>query len=134
MRLRRNARFISEINMTPVIDIVFQLLTFFMLTSTFIKSSAINVDLPTSKTSDAQPVREVTVVLFKDGRITVNNQPVAKTSLSSLISQYAKENSELVVTVQGDKRVDYGMLIEVMDAVRQAGVKRLSLATIYKEE
>jgi biopolymer transport protein ExbD len=120
--------------MTPVIDIVFQLLTFFMLTSTFIKSSAINVDLPTSKTSDAQPVREVTVVLFKDGRITVNNQPVAKTSLTSLISQYAKENSDLVVTVQGDKRVDYGMLIEVMDAVRQAGVKRLSLATIYKEE
>jgi biopolymer transport protein ExbD len=50
------------------------------------------------------------------------------------VAQYAKEDSELVVTVQGDKRVDYGLLIEVMDAVRQAGVKRLSLATIYKEE
>ncbi|MFN4216582.1 MAG: ExbD/TolR family protein [Brevinematales bacterium] len=134
MRFRRNSRLISEINMTPVIDIVFQLLTFFMLTSTFIKSSAINVDLPTSKTSDAQPVREVTVVLYRDGKITVNNQPVQKENLRSFVAQYAKEDSELVVTVQGDKRVDYGLLIEVMDAVRQAGVKRLSLATIYKEE
>ncbi|NPV38259.1 MAG: biopolymer transporter ExbD [Brevinematales bacterium] len=134
MRFRRNSRLISEINMTPVIDIVFQLLTFFMLTSTFIKSSAINVDLPASKTSDAQPVREVTVVLYRDGKITVNNQPVQKENLRSFVAQYAKEDSELVVTVQGDKRVDYGLLIEVMDAVRQAGVKRLSLATIYKEE
>lgn len=134
MRFRRNNRLISEINMTPVIDIVFQLLTFFMLTSTFIKSSAINVDLPVSKTSDAQPVREVTVVLYRDGRITVNNQPIQKANLRNLIVQYAKEDSELVVTVQGDKRVDYGLLIEVMDAIRQAGVKRLSLATIYKEE
>ncbi len=134
MRFRRNAKFISEINMTPVIDIVFQLLTFFMLTSTFIKSSAINVDLPTSKTSDAQPVREVVVVLYKDGRITVNNQPVQKNAITSFISKYAQQDSELVVTVQGDKRLDYGLLIEVMDAVRQAGVKRLSLATIYKED
>ncbi len=134
MRFRRNSRLISDINMTPVIDIVFQLLTFFMLTSTFIKSSAINVDLPASKTSDAQPVREVTVVLYRDGKITVNNQPVQKENLRSFVAQYAKEDSELVVTVQGDKRVDYGLLIEVMDAVRQAGVKRLSLATIYKEE
>ncbi|MCX7883005.1 MAG: biopolymer transporter ExbD [Brevinematales bacterium] len=134
MRFRRNSRLISEINMTPVIDIVFQLLTFFMLTSTFIKSSAINVDLPTSKTSDAQPVREVTVVLYRDGKITVNNQPIQKEGLRTFIAQYVKEDSELVVTVQGDKRVDYGLLIEVMDAVRQAGVKRLSLATIYKEE
>jgi len=134
MRFRRNSRLISEINMTPVIDIVFQLLTFFMLTSTFIKSSAINVDLPTSKTSDAQPVREVTVVLTREGKITVNNQPVTRENLTSFIAQYAKQDSELVVTVQGDKRVDYGLLIEVMDAVRQAGVKRLSLATIYKEE
>ncbi|URA10700.1 ExbD/TolR family protein [Thermospira aquatica] len=134
MRFRRNAKFISEINMTPVIDIVFQLLTFFMLTSTFIKSSAINVDLPSSKTSDAQPVREVVVVLYKDGRITVNNQPVQKNAITSFISKYAQQDSELVVTVQGDKRVDYGLLIEVMDAVRQAGVKRLSLATIYKED
>jgi biopolymer transport protein ExbD len=134
MNLRKNKKNPSPlIDMTPIIDVVFQLLIFFMLTSTFIKASAINVDLPKSKTSDVQPVREAVITIYKNGNITFNDKPVTLEEISAILKKIQQNNEDAVVVIQSDKSVSYGLVIQVMDIVRIAGVKKLSLATIQSD-
>ena len=133
MKFKRPSRINSGIDMTPIIDVVFQLLAFFMITSTYIKTSAINVDLPKSKTSDVQPIREAVITLYKNGGITINEQPISLLDLGVKIKELYIKDKDIVVTIRGDKGVSYGTMIETMDIVRLAGVKRLSLATIAKD-
>ncbi len=120
--------------MTPVIDVVFQLLTFFMITSTFIKTSAINVDLPSSRTSTAQPVREAVITLYKNGSITLNDTTITIDNIGMKVRELYIQDNELVVTIRGDKDIPYGTMMEIIDTVNMAGVKRMNLATQLKEE
>lgn len=133
MKLKKATKLNAGIDMTPIIDVVFQLLTFFMLTSTYIKTAAINVDLPNSKTSDIQPVREAVITLYRSGDITLNDKVIAIDELGIKIKELYIKDNNLVVTIRGDKGVSYGKMIETMDIVRLAGVKRMSLATTLKE-
>lgn len=134
MKIKRISRLSSGIDMTPIIDVVFQLLTFFMLTSTFIKTSAINVDLPNSRTSDVQPVREAVVTLYRSGQMTLNDDQVTVDNLGVKLKEFYIKDNDLVVTIRGDKGVPYGKLIEAMDIVRLSGIKRMSLATTSMAE
>lgn len=134
MKLRRKTiKPLTHLDMTPTIDVMLTLLVFFMLTSTFIKTAAINVDLPSSSTTDLQPVREAVVTLYRNGEMTLNDQPVAVSDLGIRVKELYVQDKDLVVTIRGDKGVPYGQLIESMDIVRLTGVKRLSLATTVKE-
>lgn len=133
MTLKRTAKVKAGLDMTPLIDIVFLLLSFFMITSTVIKTSAINVDLPGAQTSDPQPMREAVVTLYRNGAITINDEPTQLDNLGKEIKELYIKNKNLVVTIRGDKGVAYGRLIETMDIVRLVGVKRMSLATKLKE-
>ncbi|MGC8765324.1 MAG: ExbD/TolR family protein [Brevinematia bacterium] len=134
MNLRRFGRkYASSIDMTPIIDVVFQLLIFFMLTSTFIKAAAINVELPKSKTSELQPVRQAVITIYKNGNITLNDNLISLDSLGKLIKEEYVKNKDLVVIIQSDKNVPYGLVINVMDIVRLTGVKKLSLSTMLSE-
>lgn len=133
MKFRKKNSLFTGINMTPVIDIVFQLLTFFMITSSVIKTSAINVDLPSAQTSDPQPNRQAVITLFKNGVVMVNEQEIPFNKLGIKIRELFTNDMNLVVTIQGDKDVPYDIIIQTMDIVRIAGVKRMSLATTLKE-
>ncbi len=133
MKIKHVLKQEASINMTPMIDVVFLLLTFFMLTSTYIKTSAINVDLPSSQTSDVQPVREVVITLYKSGDITLNEKTIKIDAVGKAVRALYNENQDIVVTIRGDQGVAYGQLIEMMDTVRLAGVKRMSLATRLKK-
>ncbi len=126
-------RYTSLIDMTPIIDVVFQLLIFFMLTSTFIKAAAINIELPKSKTADVQPVRQVVITIYKNGNIALNDNLISLDSLGRLVKEEYIKNKDLVVTIQSDKNVAYGLVIQVMDIVRIAGVKKMSLSTMLLE-
>jgi biopolymer transport protein ExbD len=134
MKIKRLSQVKASLDMTPLIDVVFQLLAFFMITSTFIKTSAINVDLPTAQTSDAQPIREAVVTLYRNNAITLNDEPIEISELGIRVKELYIRNNDLVVTIRGDRGVNYGKLIETMDVIRLSGVKRMSLATRLKEE
>ena len=133
MKLPRASKIDATINMAPLIDVVFLLLSFFMITSTYIKTSAINVDLPKAATSDAQANREAVVTLYKSGTITLNDKTIGIEQLGKAIKDLDIKNKQLVVTIRGDQGIAYGKLIEIMDIVRLTGIKRMSLATTHKE-
>ena len=122
MKIKRESGVKTAIDMTPMIDVVFQLLTFFMITSTVIKTSAINVDLPSASTSDAAPNRVAVITLYKDGSVKLNDLSIDFNDLGIQIATLKTNSSELVVTIQGDKSVPYDRIIQTMDIVRFSGV------------
>ncbi|MGL4677542.1 MAG: ExbD/TolR family protein [Brevinema sp.] len=122
----------TDINMAPMIDIVFQLLTFFMITSTFIQTASLSVSLPESKTSDTIQNQQSTITLYKDGMVSWNDQTISPQDLSSKMSELYQEDPESVLVIQGDEGISYGALIKIMDQARNTGLTKLSLATILK--
>jgi len=123
----------ADISMTPMIDIVFQLLTFFMITSTYIQTSSLNVDLPKATASDTSIIQENIVTIYKNGSLEWNSSKISKSDLSIKLQDMKKKNPNTSIVIQGDEGINYGLLIEIMDQARLVGIDKLSLATILKK-
>lgn len=131
-KYKKSTKLSADINMAPMIDIVFQLLTFFMITSTFIQTASLNVNLPTSRTSDSIPDQQNTVTLYQNGTMEWNEQNITEKELNQKLQELHQKNPDATVVIQGDEGIPYGTLIKIMDQARSAGLKRLSLATILQ--
>jgi len=127
----------QQINITPLIDVVFQLLIFFMLASSLIKPNMIELDLPESTTGVKNQEPDVIAVTYRlrDGvpEITVNITPVSDLEGLRLAMQDLRQPGDETrprVDIQIDRTVPYQDVISVMDAVRDAGFPRFSLQTL----
>lgn len=130
-RFRRNTIRVG-IEPTPLIDVMFLLTIFFMLTSTIIKTSSINVNLPKSITSDSQPRTQIIVTITKDNKLFLNDYPISLQDLSSAIKRITVRDPNVPVIIRGDKDIPYQMVIEVMDRVRIGGAVEVSLSVEQK--
>lgn len=118
-----------EINMAPLIDMVFILLIFFLVTTSFVKEAGVEVERPTAAT--ARPKRgNVMVAVTAEGRIFIERREVDMRSIRPLMERYLAENPEVAVVVVADRRTPTGLLIQVLDQCRLAGVKDVSIAAM----
>lgn len=118
----------SEINVTPLVDVMLVLLIVFMVTAPLLMQ-AVPVELP--KTAQATPVtaaRTLTLSINKQGEIFLDRSPVAMESLETRLGQ-THAPGEINLLVQADAKVDFGRVAEVMAAVQRAGISRLSVVT-----
>lgn len=115
--------------LTPLIDIVFMLLIFFMLTANFIAESAIDIDLPDSEATKPQAQEEIAVYIDGQGEIYVGRQPVKLNALQKRLQELLPGNSDSVVMIRADQSADLQTVVNVMDISRAAGAGRMSLAT-----
>ena len=116
---------ISEINVTPMVDVMLVLLVIFILTAPLLASS-IKLDLP--KTDAAKPGATpafVTLVVDKTGQVFFNEKPVAADALRASLSQTAAQNPDTEVQLRADETVPYGKVVEVMGAAQKAGLNRI---------
>lgn len=114
------------LDMTPMIDIVFQLLIFFMLSSSFLNPS-LNLTLPKAVQHDKQEPEKVIVSADKTGNIYVNTQKVPKEQLKAqLESRFAKDLKK-AVHLRGDGEMPYKFFVEIMDIARQAGAQQINI-------
>jgi biopolymer transport protein ExbD len=125
---------ISEINITPLTDVMLVLLIIFMVTATFFVSEpAMQVELPPAVTSELVPKEdgEITVIVKQDGTMTVNEKLTSKRELTNDLLEAARNTdaSKKVVVVRGDREAAYGRVIWIMDAARLVGLRNVSLAT-----
>lgn len=125
---------ISEINITPLTDVMLVLLVIFMVTATFFVSEpAMQVELPPAVTSELVPKEEgeITVIVRENGAMTVNDQPTTEGDLTHALLEAARATSaqRKVVVVRGDRQAAYGRVIWIMDAARLVGLRNVSLAT-----
>lgn len=113
--------------MAPLINVVFLLLIFFMLTSSFILQPGVRVNLPRAVTSEVLMKDTLVVTVTKDDKVYVNERLATRDELVSRIKVAAREGRALLI--KADKKVDLGKVIEIWDICRQSDVKQISVAT-----
>ena len=118
-------------NLTPLIDIVFLLLVFFMLTSHFVRDEVLNIDLPEADSGEAlDEPQQIEVIITEAGEYSINSQIVTLEALENILLDEIKEQKEKVVRIRGDKDVDLGIAIGAFDAARKAGASGVDIVTI----
>ncbi|MCD6423698.1 MAG: biopolymer transporter ExbD [Elusimicrobia bacterium] len=114
---------------TPLADIVFLLLIFFMLSSTFIVSPGIKLKLPKAVSSEIELGRTVIIEMPLGGGIFVNNAKVDFNELPQILDLTLSKAKEKVVIIKADKKIQHGFVVKVMDMAKIAGAQRIIIAT-----
>jgi biopolymer transport protein ExbD len=119
------------LNLTPLIDIVFLLLVFFMLTAHFVEDQALIVDLPDADNSPAAAEHEeiVTVIISAQGEILINNQQVSDDELVQSLRNALDKSEDRMMRIRGDNEANLGVAVKVLDAAEAAGAKAVDILT-----
>jgi biopolymer transport protein ExbD len=129
MRRRRDRRKSeSEVNLTPMLDVVFIMLIFFIVTASFVKESGIEISRPGASTAVRKEKGNILIAISANDQIWMNRRQVDPRALRANIERMHAENPQGAVIIQADKDAKTGLLVKVMDAARSAGVKSVSLA------
>ena len=119
---------LSEINITPLVDVVLVLLVIFMLTAPVLQSG-IEVNVPHTKTVKPITQQHMILVINKDQEVFLQDKPVNLSELPQLLSHASPDPSQQIIYVEADERVPFGAFASVMDAVKQAGITHISVVT-----
>ena len=129
MKLRPRPQKKARIEIIPMIDVIFFLLVFFMVSSlAMTNTQTIAVNLPKTELSSKALKPKFVVSVKKDGSLFLNSKPVALDSIGSLLAYEMRENTQEPVVIHADQGVSYGHVMNVMDAARKIGVRKFSLA------
>ena len=118
------------IEITSLIDVMFTLVLFFLVTTTFVSAPGMKVDLPKSSAQDIQrDKKDITIVIGSNHQLLINQKAVNERELQARLSAQAKENPQTLVIIQADQGVSHGLVVRIMDYAREAGLSRLAIAT-----
>ncbi|MEE2662779.1 MAG: biopolymer transporter ExbD [Myxococcota bacterium] len=118
----------SEVNLTPMLDVVFIMLIFFIVTASFVKESGIDINRPDAQTAEKKEQGNILVAISPNGQIWIDKRQVDVRALRANIERLKAENPQGAVVIQADKDSKNGLLVKVMDAARLAGIKNVSIA------
>ena len=125
---RRKNRVGTELNIAPLIDMVFILLIFFLVTTSFVKETGIEVTRPTAATAVSQPKATILIALDPDNRVFMDRREIDIRAVRANVERALAENPEGAVVVVADRNSNTGTAIQVMDGCRMAGAPNVSLA------
>ena len=115
------------LDLTPIVDVVFNLLIFFAVTLSFAATSGgINVKLPTASSADPVETEEITVNMTEDGKLFYNDQSVDIEGLAAKLKEV--KNKESVIIIRADNTVPHGKVVQVMDTVKSEGLSKIAIA------
>ncbi|MCB9676890.1 MAG: biopolymer transporter ExbD [Alphaproteobacteria bacterium] len=129
MKLHRRKKGRSDLDISPLIDVVFILLIFFMVSTTFIKDTQLDLERPSAASGKKASSAALRVVLDQRGQIFVDDTPVKPWMVQTRVRQHLRESSEGAVLVVADRRVVAEKLIEVVDQCRLAGAADVGVVT-----
>ena len=115
-----------SLDISPLLDVVFLLLIFFLVTTTFMPDASMDLELPESTTATQSEVAATVVTVGEDGGVQIDGDSVSMQELERTIAALLPEEREKI-TVRADARVDYGVIVRIIDALRNAGGDALSL-------
>ncbi|MDK2777678.1 MAG: biopolymer transporter ExbD [Pseudomonadota bacterium] len=119
----------GEIDITPMLDVVFIMLIFFIVTASFVKETGIEVNRPDASTAQAKPRANILIAINDLGEIWIDKRKVDESQVRANIERMHAENPQGTVVIQADEEAKTRLLVAVMDAARAAGVYDVSLAT-----
>jgi biopolymer transport protein ExbD len=122
----------GNIDITPMLDVVFIMLIFFIVTATFIKESGTKVDKPRAFTGSVQDKASILIAIDADDQVWVDRQSIDVRGLRAIIERLHAENPRGSIVIQADKQSRNEVLVDVLDAATRAGVKNVAISTLER--
>ena len=129
MEFERRKRRHSHIDIAPLVDVVFLLLLFFMLTFNMAMDQAILVRLPKSETADIQASSRITVTITREGLVHIQDQAIEIEAIPAVIRQQPEWSPDTPVNIRTDQDVSVGLLVRVIDGIRNSGSRHFNVLT-----
>jgi biopolymer transport protein ExbD len=126
MELIRPRKCKLSLDMAPLIDVVFQLLIFFMLTSAF-SQPAMNIRLPQASSQDSREQERIVILIQQDGQMFLNGKSIVPNNLKKTLEPLLKSSSSKAVHIKADESTSYKYFVEAMDTARQAGATQVNV-------
>jgi biopolymer transport protein ExbD len=125
----KSTRIPVAIEVTPLVDCIFQLLIFFLLTATYVKNPNFDINLPEASSKLTSDVREdLRIVISKEGTFKYNNAAVSAAQLKEVLAEKFKADKTSVILIQADRETRHGKVVEAMDIAKTVGFSRLGIA------
>jgi biopolymer transport protein ExbD len=121
------------INITSLIDVMFILLIFFMVSSSFIEQPGMKLELPETESREVARVENLAIYISEQGEIFLNDRPVAMDSLGQVLKQSIPQLEEKTLVLKADKASAHGIIVQVMDVARRNGLKKIVIGTKPEE-
>ncbi|AFZ47099.1 outer membrane transport energization protein ExbD [Cyanobacterium stanieri PCC 7202] len=120
----------GEINIVPMIDAIFSILAFFIISSlTLVRSQGLPVNLPSAQTSQVNEREEINITVQDNGRVFLDGQAITVETIATQVSSLIPENQQAMVIINADESVSHGIVVSVMDQLRQVEGATLAIAT-----
>lgn len=134
MRIPEEADDIPQINIVPMIDVIFAILTFFIMSSLFLtRSEGLPVNLPQAQTAQSQQQSKMTVTVDEQGRVFLDSQSTTVEDLAEQVKAAMVNQPEALVVINADEKVEHGQVIAVMDQLRSVEGVKLGISTRRSE-
>ena len=118
-----------EINILPMIDVIFSILAFFIISSLFLtRSQGLPVDLPSAQTAEPKQSVQLNITIEPDGKMFLDRQPIELDNLKGALTEKVAPDSESVVIINADTKVEHGTVVKVMDRLRQVPGAKMAIA------
>ena len=129
MRPINEAEDTFEINILPMIDVIFSILAFFIISSLFLtRSQGLPVDLPSAQTAEPEQSVQLNITIEPDGKLFLDRQPIELDNLKDALTEKIAPDSESVVIINADEKVEHGTVVKVMDRLRQVPGAKMAIA------
>ena len=120
----------NEINLTPMLDVVFIMLIFFIVTASFIKEAGIDVDRPDAPSADSQDDAAILIAISANDEIWIDRRETEPNAVRGMIERLHAENPKGSIVIQADEESTHEVLVVVMEAAKQAGVTNVAIAAL----
>ena len=117
-----------------MVDMLFLILLFFLVTSSFIEQPNIKLELPSTKYASTSKLEERVLTISEDGKLFFQNEPVERKDLVAVLKNAFLKQDDKTLVLRADKNVPYGVVIDIMDAAKGAGLRRIVAPTIFEPE
>ena len=134
MQFREKSKRHIIINITSLIDVLFILLIFFMVSSTFLEQPGMKLDLHKTSQKTVVQVEGYTLFIMSDESLYLNHEEITIETLPARLKEIAKEVEDKGIVLLADEKIRYGWVVEIMDVIKQSGITKLIVATRMKED
>jgi len=134
MNLKTKAKKKVTLNLTSLIDVLFILIIFFSVSSTFLEQPGIELNLPKAESSSNFTAQKIIIYADKDKNIFLNNEMIAFEQLAGTVKELYNKHKDQSIILKADSRVSHGLIIEIMDKLRNQGLYKIVISTDQAQE
>ena len=134
MRFRRPGQLRINIDIAPLVDVIFLLVIFFAVSTTFLESSGLKLQLPESSATTEREVKEIAVFVGADGEVVFEDEALTHEQLGSRLQEVLEDSERKVVVLRADTGTPHGKVVTVIDLIKDAGAEALTVATRAKAQ